>query len=107
MENGEGNLESKFAGMVVSDTNDVNGNDGLFQVMTAVEAAEATIKQQMFRLRTCGFSDEVDSKVFWGLALMVISWGQDRINRVLNTVSPSSSTLGQSSVLGFPMVQHF
>ncbi|CAI9763378.1 unnamed protein product [Fraxinus pennsylvanica] len=47
MENGEGNLESKFAGMVVRDTNDINGNDGLFQVMKAVDAAEATIKQQV------------------------------------------------------------
>lgn len=48
MENGEGNIESKFAGMVVSDTNNINTTDGLFQVMKAVEAAEATIKQQVF-----------------------------------------------------------
>ncbi|KAL2528334.1 hypothetical protein Fot_20935 [Forsythia ovata] len=47
MENGEGNLESKFAGLVVSDPNKINSNDGLFQVMKAVEAAEATIKQQV------------------------------------------------------------
>ncbi|KAL3646054.1 hypothetical protein CASFOL_011234 [Castilleja foliolosa] len=45
MENGEGHLESKFAGLKVSDP--INGSDGLFQVMKAVEAAEATIKQQV------------------------------------------------------------
>ncbi|KAI3454260.1 hypothetical protein Pfo_010923 [Paulownia fortunei] len=47
MENGEGNLESEFAGLAVSDPINVNGNDGLFQVVKAVEAAEATIKQQV------------------------------------------------------------
>ncbi|GFP83310.1 hypothetical protein PHJA_000474400 [Phtheirospermum japonicum] len=46
MENGEGHLESKFTGLTVSDPNNINGSDGLFQVMKAVEAAEATIKQQ-------------------------------------------------------------
>ncbi|KAL0445356.1 UNVERIFIED_CONTAM: hypothetical protein Slati_2258300 [Sesamum latifolium] len=48
MENGEGNLESKFARLTVTDPYNINGNDGLFQVMKAVEAAEATIKQQVF-----------------------------------------------------------
>ncbi|XP_051152019.1 uncharacterized protein LOC127265999 [Andrographis paniculata] len=47
MENGERNLESRFAGMTVGDPYSINGNDGLFQVMKAVEAAEATIKQQV------------------------------------------------------------
>ncbi|XP_057787731.1 uncharacterized protein LOC131004975 isoform X2 [Salvia miltiorrhiza] len=47
MENGEGNLESRFAGLTVNDPYSINGNDGLFQVMKAVEAAEATIKQQV------------------------------------------------------------
>ncbi|KAG8389467.1 hypothetical protein BUALT_Bualt02G0232400 [Buddleja alternifolia] len=47
MENGEGNLESKFSELTVSDAYNINGNDGLFQVMKAVEAAEATIKQQV------------------------------------------------------------
>ncbi|KAI3457757.1 hypothetical protein Pfo_014420 [Paulownia fortunei] len=47
MENGEGNLESKFGGLTVSDPYNINGSDGLFQVMKAVEAAEATIKQQV------------------------------------------------------------
>ncbi|KAK4437537.1 hypothetical protein Salat_0087600 [Sesamum alatum] len=47
MENGESNLESKFARLTVSDPYNINGNDGLFQVMKAVEAAEATIKQQV------------------------------------------------------------
>ncbi|CAA3008629.1 Isochorismate synthase, chloroplastic [Olea europaea subsp. europaea] len=42
MENGEANFESKFSGLTMSDS-----NDGLFQVMKAVEAAEATIKQQV------------------------------------------------------------
>ncbi|KAL6549247.1 hypothetical protein OROHE_009092 [Orobanche hederae] len=46
MDNGEGNLESKFAGLMVGDPDNINGSDGLFQVMKAVEAAEATIKQQ-------------------------------------------------------------
>ncbi|KAG6393951.1 hypothetical protein SASPL_144526 [Salvia splendens] len=46
MENEEGNLESRFAGLTVNDPYSINGNDGLFQVMKAVEAAEATIKQQ-------------------------------------------------------------
>lgn len=45
MENGGGNLESKFSGLALRDS--PNG-DGLFQVMKAVEAAEATIKQQVF-----------------------------------------------------------
>ncbi|XP_031094548.1 uncharacterized protein LOC115998991 isoform X2 [Ipomoea triloba] len=44
MENGGGNLESKFSGLALRDS--PNG-DGLFQVMKAVEAAEATIKQQV------------------------------------------------------------
>lgn len=48
MENEEGNLESRFAGLTVNDPYSINGNDGLFQVMKAVEAAEATIKQQVF-----------------------------------------------------------
>ncbi|XP_042027670.1 uncharacterized protein LOC121774860 isoform X1 [Salvia splendens] len=47
MENEEGNLESRFAGLTVNDPYSINGNDGLFQVMKAVEAAEATIKQQV------------------------------------------------------------
>ncbi|KAL7086387.1 hypothetical protein ACP275_13G000700 [Erythranthe tilingii] len=47
MENGDANLESKFAGLSVSDPYNLNGSDGLFQVMKAVEAAELTIKQQV------------------------------------------------------------
>ncbi|GER47928.1 cytokinin oxidase 5 [Striga asiatica] len=47
MENGEGNLESEFAALKVTDSYNANGSDGLFQVMKAVEAAEATIKQQV------------------------------------------------------------
>ncbi|KAL3534068.1 hypothetical protein ACH5RR_002529, partial [Cinchona calisaya] len=53
MEHGEANLESKFAGLAVNDSSTSNNsssnpnNDGLFQVMKAVEAAEATIKQQV------------------------------------------------------------
>ncbi|XP_027180175.1 uncharacterized protein LOC113778857 [Coffea eugenioides] len=54
MENGEANLAGKFAGLAVNDSNNSmnsssnpNNNDGLFQVMKAVEAAEATIKQQV------------------------------------------------------------
>lgn len=47
MDNGEANLESKFEGLRVSDPYNINGSDGLFQVMKAVEAAEATIKQQV------------------------------------------------------------
>ncbi|XP_022856777.1 uncharacterized protein LOC111377872 isoform X3 [Olea europaea var. sylvestris] len=61
MENGEGNIESKFAGMVVSDTNNINSTDGLFQVMKAVEAAEATIKQQVEENNRLRF--EVEKKI--------------------------------------------
>uniref|UniRef100_A0A5B6ZEA9 DUF7046 domain-containing protein n=1 Tax=Davidia involucrata TaxID=16924 RepID=A0A5B6ZEA9_DAVIN len=56
---GGGNLAHKFSALAVSGSNDSsnsnNNNDGLFQVMKAVEAAEATIKQQVeenTRLRT-------------------------------------------------------
>lgn len=50
MENGGGSLESKLAGLHINDSGHISGNnsDGLFQVMKAVEAAEATIKQQVF-----------------------------------------------------------
>ncbi|GER37601.1 hypothetical protein STAS_14028, partial [Striga asiatica] len=47
MENGKGKLASEFAAMRVTDPYSTNGSDGLFQVMRAVEAAEATIKQQV------------------------------------------------------------
>ncbi|KAM7518006.1 hypothetical protein LguiB_016968 [Lonicera macranthoides] len=54
MENGGGNLAYKFSALALSgnsndDSNSINNNnkDGLFQVMKAVEAAEATIKQQV------------------------------------------------------------
>lgn len=61
MEDEKASLESKFAGLAVNDSSsNSNGNnndnnmssinpnsDGLFQVMKAVEAAEATIKQQV------------------------------------------------------------
>ncbi|XP_073140503.1 uncharacterized protein [Henckelia pumila] len=47
MENGDGDLETRFSGLGMNDHRNVNGNDGLFQVMKAVEAAEATIKQQV------------------------------------------------------------
>lgn len=53
MENGydDGRLAEKFAGLAVTAgagaTTTTNNNDSLFQVMKAVEAAEATIKQQV------------------------------------------------------------
>ncbi|KAG2668592.1 hypothetical protein I3760_15G167400 [Carya illinoinensis] len=50
MENGydDDNLADKFSGLAVSaGTTTTNNNDSLFQVMKAVEAAEATIKQQV------------------------------------------------------------
>lgn len=63
MENGyDGNLADKFSGLGInqngqeqhvheqpnfSSNNNNNNNDNLFQVMKAVEAAEATIKQQV------------------------------------------------------------
>ncbi|KAG9147445.1 hypothetical protein Leryth_020424 [Lithospermum erythrorhizon] len=54
MENGEGGedgtfMETKMASLALSDSNnnDNNNSDGLFQVIKAVEAAEATIKQQV------------------------------------------------------------
>ncbi|XP_048128217.1 uncharacterized protein LOC115755897 isoform X2 [Rhodamnia argentea] len=58
MDNGfDGKLADKFSGMVLNDasSNINSNNDSLFQVMKAVEAAEATIKQQVeenVRLRT-------------------------------------------------------
>ncbi|KAL2246223.1 UNVERIFIED_CONTAM: hypothetical protein Sindi_2890500, partial [Sesamum indicum] len=59
MENGEGNLESKFAGLTVTDPYNINGNDGLFQVMKAVEAAEATIKQQDIAVKVQEHEQEI------------------------------------------------
>ncbi|PNX81892.1 hypothetical protein L195_g037917, partial [Trifolium pratense] len=61
MENG--NLADKFSGLNINqngqqhlnDQSNNNNNDNLFQVMKAVEAAEATIKEQVEennRLRT-------------------------------------------------------
>lgn len=50
MENGfDGKLADKFSGMALNDgsSNINSNNDSLFQVMKAVEAAEATIKQQV------------------------------------------------------------
>jgi hypothetical protein len=53
MENGyeAGRLAEKFSGLAVTAgagaTTTTNNNDSLFQVMKAVEAAEATIKQQV------------------------------------------------------------
>ncbi|XP_062158421.1 uncharacterized protein LOC133865915 isoform X2 [Alnus glutinosa] len=50
MENGydDGRLAEKFSGLAVAGaTTTTNNNDSLFQVMKAVEAAEATIKQQV------------------------------------------------------------
>ncbi|GMI86706.1 hypothetical protein like AT5G23490 [Hibiscus trionum] len=45
MENGhDGKLAGKLSGLAINDIN--NNDDSLFQVMKAVEAAEATIKQQ-------------------------------------------------------------
>ncbi|RAL50103.1 hypothetical protein DM860_007777 [Cuscuta australis] len=49
MENGGGSLEDKFARLRMQDPGSTSGNknDGLFQVIKAVEAAEITIKQQV------------------------------------------------------------
>ncbi|CAN4090671.1 unnamed protein product [Withania somnifera] len=55
MENGGDSLVAKLAGWNLNDSNNPKNNDGLFQVLKAVEAAEATIKQQVdenSRLRT-------------------------------------------------------
>ncbi|XP_060183492.1 uncharacterized protein LOC132613483 isoform X2 [Lycium barbarum] len=57
MENGGDSLVPKLAGWNLNDSNNNNpkNNDGLYQVLKAVEAAEATIKQQVDennRLRT-------------------------------------------------------
>ncbi|KAL8480900.1 hypothetical protein ACS0TY_027426 [Phlomoides rotata] len=40
-------LETRFGGLTMNDPYSISDNDGLFQVMKAVEAAEATIKQQV------------------------------------------------------------
>ena len=48
MENGhDGKLAEKLSGLALNDNKDSNNDDSLFQVMKAVEAAEATIKQQV------------------------------------------------------------
>ncbi|KAL7607999.1 hypothetical protein Lser_V15G13478 [Lactuca serriola] len=54
MENGGGNLTQQLSALTIgssvngyTNTNGMNKSDGLFQVMKAVEAAEATIKQQV------------------------------------------------------------
>ncbi|XP_019247533.1 PREDICTED: uncharacterized protein LOC109227004 isoform X2 [Nicotiana attenuata] len=48
MENGGDSLVPKLVGLNLNDSNNVpKNNDGLFQVLKAVEAAEATIKQQV------------------------------------------------------------
>ncbi|XP_049383089.1 uncharacterized protein LOC125847527 isoform X2 [Solanum stenotomum] len=55
MENGGDSLVPKLAGWNLNDSNNPKNNDGLYQVLKAVEAAEATIKQQVDennRLRT-------------------------------------------------------
>ncbi|KAK4710240.1 hypothetical protein R3W88_004753 [Solanum pinnatisectum] len=55
MENGGDGLVPKLAGWNLNDSNNPKNNDGLYQVLKAVEAAEATIKQQVDennRLRT-------------------------------------------------------
>lgn len=46
MENGGSDLAYKFAGLGINGANN-DSTDALFQVMKAVEAAEATIKQQV------------------------------------------------------------
>ena len=49
MENGhDGKLAEKLSGLALNDNKDSNNDDSLFQVMKAVDAAEATIKQQVF-----------------------------------------------------------
>ncbi|KAG5621163.1 hypothetical protein H5410_006381 [Solanum commersonii] len=52
MENGGDSLVPKLAGWNLNDSNNPKNNDGLYQVLKAVEAAEATIKQQMFGRRS-------------------------------------------------------
>ena len=48
MENGyDGKLVDRLSGLALSDSPSSASNDGLFQVMKAVEAAEATIKLQV------------------------------------------------------------
>lgn len=46
MENGASDLAYKFAGLGINN-NETSSDAALFQVMKAVEAAEATIKQQV------------------------------------------------------------
>lgn len=47
MENGGDSLVPQLVGWNLSDSNNPNNTDGLYQVLKAVEAAEATIKQQV------------------------------------------------------------
>ncbi|KAL8126570.1 hypothetical protein AgCh_013731 [Apium graveolens] len=47
MKNGGSDLAHQFAGLGINGVNNNDSSDALFQVMKAVEAAEATIKQQV------------------------------------------------------------
>lgn len=50
MDNGGSDLAHKFAGLGINGVNNNDSSDALFQVLKAVEAAEATIKQQVLRV---------------------------------------------------------
>lgn len=74
MDNGHGgNLVDKLSGLTLNDPNNTNNNntnnDSLFQVMKAVEAAEATIKQQVLFI---SFSQICLFKIFLILQFILI-----------------------------------
>lgn len=57
MENGGSDLAHKFVGLGINGVNNNESSDALFQVMKAVEAAEATIKQQVLTAFLCFRAD--------------------------------------------------
>ncbi|XP_075098622.1 uncharacterized protein LOC107798275 isoform X8 [Nicotiana tabacum] len=100
MENGGDSLVPKLAGLNLNDSNNVpKNNDGLFQVLKAVEAAEATIKQQVDennRLRT-----ELQKKI-----LEVEIFGEShteysKVNGTLRALPGGQTTTDNSGVSHF------
>lgn len=77
MENGGDTLVPKLVGLNLNDSNNVpKNNDGLFQVLKAVEAAEATIKQQVcysFPHLNVGFNYSDDESV-WNVLILVFDF---------------------------------
>ncbi|KAH0769844.1 hypothetical protein MTR67_008159 [Solanum verrucosum] len=85
MENGGDSLVPKLAGWNLNDSNNPKNNDGLYQVLKAVEAAEATIKQQN------GFTNCDDESTFF----FVVS-NRSYVNCKWTSIIPIGSVLNVS-----------